>query len=341
MHQDEALKLVDAFVDFKLKNEGCSINTHSTYRMFLVKLLAFLSEVKTDLPSVNQRMLEEFVGPWLFKNKLSAKSRRLAVCALKGFFGYLQKKGHRKDNPALELKYPKAGLRLPKFMQLNDVQKLVHQPDTSTFVGLRDLAMMMVFLGCGLRVSELCNLNESNLIFGLDDSGDETLLIRLVGKGNKERIVYAPDDARLALRAYMGHPKMDEIDRHLDNGDQVLFASIGSRQVPMHEYRGEERRIHPRSVHEIIMRYGLQAGLPKDVLHPHALRHTFATEMVEEDTNMLNLQAILGHASADTTAIYTHTAVRKMIKDVRKGNPLAKIRTPFTELADALKSKSK
>lgn len=330
----------ERFMDLKYKADGCSWHTYTNYRGYLRRLDAFLKEHRgKTLLTAQQEDLQEFMGPFLFEQKLSGRSRRLVLSAVKGFYDYAKRSALRLDNPAEDLKYPRAGLRLPRFMQLQDAQKLIHQPDTSTFIGVRDLAMLLVMLGCGLRVGELVSLRDSNLLFGLDDKGNEMLFLRFIGKGNKERIVYAPDDTRLAIRAYLGHEKLREIDRGMKDGDRILFVSVGSRSVPVWDYVGEARRINPRSVWNLVMRYGRQAGLPRDVLHPHALRHTFATELVEEDTNILDVQAIMGHARSDTTAIYTHTATRKMVKAIRSAGPLAKIKTPFSELATALQRK--
>lgn len=336
MHGDFEQVAID-WVRFKRVSEGCSVYTETKYSQVLTRLSLLLKERRRDHLSATAEDLEEFCGAYLFKMRLSAKSRRVAVSCLRGFFEWMQKRGIRLDNPAADLRPPKAGRKLPRFMQLSDAEKLVHCPDTSTFLGVRDLAMLLVMMGTGVRVSGLCGLNESDLIWFADEKRREDLILRVRKKGGDEQYLPVPDDARLALRAYLGHPDLAVIDRVLENGDKVLFVSVAWRGVPLHEYNGEARRIAARSVQDMVMRYGLQAGISADVSHPHALRHLFATELVEDDVNMLTVQTAMGHARPDTTAIYTHTAMRKLGKEVKRAGPLAKIKTPLSGLAAALR----
>lgn len=321
---------------FKVTNDGCALRTKDKYAQVLLRLDQYLGERSLCHLSASTGDLEDFCGAYLYGLTLSARSRRVAVSCLRGFFMWLYKRGLRTDNPAIHLRPPKAGRRLPICMQLKDAEKLIHQPDTETFHGVRDLAMLLLMIGCGIRVSGLVGLNQRDLIFS-EDAGGEELFIRIKAKGDNDQFIPAPDDTRLAIRAYLGHPGLYGIDRSLENGDKVLFISTAWRGIPLHEYSGELRRISARAVQDMVMRYGLRAGISQEATHPHALRHLFATELVEEDTNMLIVQNLMGHVRPDTTAIYNHTAMRKLRRVVNESGPLAKMKTPLSGLAAALK----
>ena len=331
------LDLVDRWLEWLVVSRGRSSSTASKYRNYLVRLDRYLVTEGVALADVDSMVLEQFTGMVLFKDGLSARSRRAAIASVKGFFAWLCKDGALTVDPATGLFYPKAGRRLPRPMMLDQAGLLFKQPDLDTFLGIRDLTILFVMAGCGLRVSDLTRLNVSNLAFYLDDKDQERLMIRVLGKGSRERLVPAPDEARLMLRAYLNHPELVLIDRTLEDGDQVLFVSLRNRMVPECDYVGEARRLLPGSINEMMVKYGEQAGIDRRACHPHALRHLYGKELSEEDTNLLVQQGLLGHADPKTTEIYSHIATRKMVAAVDKANPLRKIPNPISDLARAMK----
>ena len=121
-------------------------------------------------------------------------------------------------------------------------------------------------------------------------------------------------------------------------GDQVLFVSTRNRTVPPHEYHGERRRLRRQAVVAMVKRHG--KGIPEEQLHPHALRHLYGTELREDDVDLITRQRLMGHADPKTTAIYDHLAMRKVTRDVDRANPLAKIRTPASDLLKQLKGEA-
>ena len=145
-----------------------------------------------------------------------------------------------------------------------------------------------------------------------------------------------PHEARLLLLAYLGHPDLEAIDRLLPSGDRVLFVSTRNQGVPAHDYFGERRRLHARSVNDLILRYATRVGVPRDQAHPHAFRHLYGTELAEHDAQTYQLQALLGHVDAKTTEIYIHLATRTLAKLVDRANPLRGINTPASGLAREL-----
>jgi hypothetical protein len=148
-----------------------------------------------------------------------------------------------------------------------------------------------------------------------------------------------PPEAQMMLRVYLEHPDVKAIDRALPNGDHVLFPTVRNRRCPTHEYRGARRRFNRRSINEMIAKYGKRAGIPTNQLHPHALRHLYGTELAEGEVDLLLRQRLMGHADPKTTAIYTGLAMRKLTAEAHRANPLAKMRTPVTDILKRMKKK--
>ena len=325
--------LIDQFLRWKEENENCSAKTVKKYRKLLGQLSEFL---KGEYQNATLSQLERFSGGWLHRKGYSASSRKVAVAAVRGFFSYLSKRKIVVKNPADDLVYPKTGRRLPRFMGLKSAESLLFQPDLNSFSGIRDSAILALLMGCGFRVSGVCGLNESNLIWYQHDNADR-LAIRTLEKGDRERIVPVPLEAMLLLQAYLGHPELQEIDRLLDDGDQVLFVNLRNRHIPEWDHRGELRRMSTRAIDRMIKRYAIEAGVPEEHAHPHALRHLFGTELAESDFSTLQIQSLMGHADPKTSEIYVHVSMRKMTSVLDKGNPLGKINTPVTALLRELK----
>ena len=144
--------------------------------------------------------------------------------------------------------------------------------------------MMAVMMSCGMRVSGLVNLNQEHL-FWFQYQNKQRLALRVIEKGGHERELPIPHEAMLLLQAYLGHEELNDIDRTLPNGEQVLFVSVRNRRVPEQDYRGEARRLTEKSIWTMMQKYGTEAGLPEELCHPHALRHMLGAEMMEEDIN--------------------------------------------------------
>jgi len=328
--------LINEFLIHKELSEGRSALTSNKYRKHLLQLETFLKP--TSICDATRDQLVSFTGMHAHKElKLSPAARRPLVAAVRGLYSWLKLSGRIDYNTAEKIPYPKSGKRLPVAMQLSNAEKILMQPDLDTFIGVRDLAILSVLIGCGPRVSGLCSLNESDLIFYNDDDMEQ-LAIRFTEKGDKERVIPAPMDTYLMIRAYLGHEHLDNVDRTLDDGDRVLFVSVGNRMIAAHDYHGEHRRIGTKSIDNFIKAYGHAAGIPRDQLSAHSFRHLFGAEMAEDDVSTLTSQALLGHADPKTTEIYFHLALRKLKRVINKSNPLAKIETPVRGLARILRN---
>ena len=327
--------LINDWLIYKQHNEGSSEATVVKYKQTIERLVAWSKKQGKNVLELGPDDLENHTGLWAHKEGLTPSARRPMVAAVKGFYAWLKQKGHLTNNPAEDLPYPTAGRKLPTPMQLKSAEKLLMQPDLETFKGVRDAAILSVLIGCGARISGVCSLNVGSLIF-YQVKNKEHLAIKVIEKGKKERLIPAPHETRLLIRAYQGHPYLKTIDRTLPNGDEVLFISLRNRNIPAHTYHGENRRIAACSVSAMMLEYGNKAGLPRNELHPHAARHLFGTELTENDINTLTIQAVMGHADANTSAIYAHLAMRKLTDAVLKANPLSKIKTPVSDLARKL-----
>jgi len=326
-----AEKLIQNWLEFKLIDQGKAPATVEKYRCNLARFTLFVDDNELNLTTITRDQVREFAGMYLFKLGLSPRTRTTVVSALKGLFAWIQNEQIRDDNPTQNLEHPDYGKRLPKAMQLNDAKKLINQPNMTTFSGVRDVAMLSVLIGCGLRVSGCSSLNESSLIFGTDEKKGERLYIRVIEKRDKERIVPAPHETRLAIRAYLGHPEIDLIDRSIKDGDKVLFIAT-SKSIPPCDFHGEAVRLKAQGIYRMIQRHASAAGIPKDVAHPHALRHLFGTELAESDVDIKSIQNLMGHSNVETTLIYLQLAMRRLSENTDKGNPLGKMDTPLTPL---------
>lgn len=218
----------------------------------------------------------------------SPRSIARSLSALRSFFKFLREQKLRSDNPVSTHKTPKIGRALPKDLSEADVEALIHAPDIQTALGLRDRAMLEVLYACGLRVTELLNLRLEliNLKQGY---------LRIVGKGNKERLVP------------MGQTARDWIEKYLNNARPTLYKSA-TDYLFLTQLGGIMSR---QNFWYAIKRYALQAGIQAE-LSPHTLRHAFATHLLNHGADLRVVQMLLGHSDLSTTQIYTHVAQVRM-----------------------------
>lgn len=337
MKKDNLDDISKQWLDYKEVNESLSPQTIEKYAGYINSLQQFLGD--KQIVDADSDDLIEFTGLYCHKKGLSPSSRKAVVSAIKGFYKWALDNEHIINNPAIKVVYPKIGKKLPIAMGLQNAEKLLMQPDISSFTGLRDAAMISLLIGCGMRIGGLCALNQGDL-FWYEHNSVTRLAVKLIEKGSKERMVPVPNEAMLLVKAYLGAPELDDMDLSLPNGDKVLFVSTRNRMVPEYDYRGEARRLHKRRVQTVIMKYAEASGIPKNQAHPHALRHLVGAELAEESATAFEIQSILGHSDANTSAIYTQLATRKLTDVLDKANPLGKINTPTTELVKLLKAEA-
>ncbi|MEO0285581.1 MAG: site-specific tyrosine recombinase XerD [candidate division WOR-3 bacterium] len=286
------MKLSDAinsYLAYVLDEKGLSVNTVESYQRDLLKLLEFLGDI--DTKEINLDEIDDFAS-YLQKQDLSQNSRSRIFSCLRSFFSYLEMEGFYNSDLALNIQVPRKIIKLPDFLNEEEVNKLLESPDTSTPRGIRDRAILELLYATGVRVSELVSLKISNVFL-------EERMIRVLGKGNKERIIpYNSTAAKyLELYLYMVRPSILK-----KRGEDRVFLNMRGTSLS---------RV---SVWKILKNYAVKAGITKNI-YPHILRHTFATHLLKNGCDLRTLQIFLGHASLMTTQIYTHLD-KEFLKEV-------------------------
>jgi integrase/recombinase XerD len=281
------LQFLDAYLDALYLERGLSETTLRAYRVDLEGVSAYARSLNKTIEVLTDSDINGFIGS-LFSEGLQITSIQRKLSALHGFYKYQIRHGYRDDDPMARIQRPAKGRPLPKTLSENDVFKLLEAPDTDTLLGLRDRTMLEVLYASGLRVSELCGLERSNISL-------EQGVVRVLGKGSKERLVPLGDAARDWLQRYFLEARPEFTD---PRGPAVFPGRSGSpmtRQTFWHR-----------------LRYIAQvAGITAD-LSPHTLRHAFATHLVNHGADLRVVQLLLGHEDLSTTQIYTHVARERL-----------------------------
>ncbi len=290
------------FLDYLTFERNVSANTVEAYRDDLESFLRFLcndyftiERDLVDLRKVDHLTVRAYLAH-LARRKLARTSIARHLSALRSFFKYLMREGLAEANPARTVATPKREKHLPAVMQPSDISLLLEQPDLETNLGIRDRAWLELLYASGLRISELVGID-------LDDIEVRARLVKVHGKGSKERIVPFGSKAEEALRAYMAV-------REAEPDEQALFVN----------YRGA--RITTRSVRRLFDNYLRDASLRAGI-SPHTMRHSFATHLLNAGADLRGIQELLGHASLSTTQKYTHLNDWELIKVYKKAHPRA------------------
>lgn len=272
----------DEYLRYLSVERGSSANTIDAYGRDLARYVTWLGERGVrDPDDVTLELVEEHVAE-LTRSGLASSSVERAASAVKGFHRFMLNDEISSVLPTADLPLPAKPARLPDVISREQAARLLDQPFPDTPAGLRDHAILEVLYGCGLRASELCGLDLRAVLL---DEG----LVRVFGKGSKERVVPLLGAAARALTVY------------LERGRGALAGRRPSDAVFLNARGG---RLSRQSVHAICERYGRVAGI--EGLHPHTLRHSFATHLLEGGADLRAVQELLGHASVATTQLYTH-----------------------------------
>jgi integrase/recombinase XerD len=289
---------IAAFLTHVRVERGLSANTVTAYRRDLVKFDDFAKKRKLTLESVSRDNLVEFLAS-LYRQKLESRTVARHLVTLRNFFRFAQLQELISTDPSLNLESPKIRRSLPGYLRLEEIERLLAQPDDKTPLGLRDHAMLDVLYSTGLRVSELVSLR----VMDLDTAVG---CIRCIGKGDKERIVPIGKKALALVERYLrdARPKL------IGKGKQALATTlfINRRGAPLSRV----------GVWKILSAYGRKAGL-RASLTPHMLRHSFATHLLERGADLRSVQLMLGHSDISTTQIYTHV-VEERLKQIYKAH---------------------
>lgn len=289
--------LLETFERYMSVEKNLSPHTRRNYSRDLLHFGAFLSEQHPDLgvKDIESAVIRSYLGTLYKKNKKSSVARKLA--SLRTFFKFLQRRGLVDGNPAAAVATPRLEKHVPGFLSIDEIFALLKMPDDATLAGARDKAIMETLYSCGLRVSELVGMNE--------DTFDDNLgIVRVMGKGKKERIVPVGSKAIDAVRRY--------------REAKGSAGAAGTGRPLFQNLRGG--RLTARSVARIINRHIERCAIARNI-SPHSLRHTFATHMLDAGADLRAIQELLGHASLSTTQKYTHVSVSRLMETYDKAHP--------------------
>lgn len=306
--RDELGRAVGRFLSHLTAERRAAANTVAAYGRDLIQLVRFARERKaTPLAptDVTVHLLRGWLGQLARTHAPSSIARKIA--AARALFLHLERLGVLERSPAAELALPKVSRPLPTLLDVDAAKSVVETPDTESAEGLRDRALLELLYGSGLRVSELTALDLGQL--DLPPGDGATGSARVVGKGNKERIVPLGALAVVALR------------RYLARRGELLGAARAGEPALLLSRRG--KRLGVRRVQALVHQYGA-LGAGRADLHPHALRHTCATHMLEGGADLRAIQELLGHASLATTQRYAHVSMGHLLKVYDEAHPLAK-----------------
>jgi integrase/recombinase XerD len=277
------VQTIDSYLVYLRDVRRMSANTVENYARDLSALAGFAERRRTTVDRLERRDLEAFVRS-LMSGGLAPRSVARAVACVRGFYRFVALERKDQQSPAEDLRAPRAWPALPKFLDLDEVDRLLAQPDVSTPRGLRDKALIEVLYATGMRVSELVGLKPADL--SLDEG-----YVTCTGKGDKQRIVPIGREACEWVRRYMrdGRP-------HLLHRRSSPWLFVNARDG------GPLSRV---GFWKVLKEYGLKAAVNRDV-SPHVLRHSFATHLLERGADLRAIQVMLGHADLSTTQIYTH-----------------------------------
>ncbi len=291
-------ELVGKYIDFLIIEKGLAANSIESYSTDLAEYLDFLE--KNQILAMDQTDTTVVLA-WLVhltKKGLSAKSRARHLITLRGFYKYLITEQHLSRNPVKDVDIPKMGQSLPKILSILEVEKLLEAGDVTKSKGIRDVAMMEILYGAGLRVSEL-------ILLKLQDINLDAGLVRVMGKGSKERMVPIGSKAQSMARQWIDTER-PRVLKHTKS----LYLFVARAGKPMTR----------QAFWKIIKKYALLAGISQNIT-PHTLRHSFATHLLEGGADLRSVQTMLGHSDISTTQIYTHISKEYLIKMHQKFHP--------------------
>ncbi len=309
MESHPANPLVESFIESLVTEKGYSDHTCRAYRKDLNDFFDFAADyLRPRKPShkrplsvapeqIDGIMIRGYLGLLHHKNKKTTVARKLS--AIRSFFKYLEKRGHISENPAQHVMTPKQDKTIPVYLSVDDMFRLLDSIQADTVLDLRNRAIFETLYSSGVRVSELTQMNLADVDF-------KGALIRVLGKGNQQRMIPLGQKALTAIKAY----------RHLL---QEKSGSEASADGPLFLNRFN-KRLTPRSVARILKQLVAAVGLLTPV-SPHALRHTFATHMLDAGADLRAVQELLGHKSLSTTQKYTHVSINHLMETYDKAHP--------------------
>lgn len=290
--------LLDRFLHYLTVEKGLSKNTIEAYSQDLNRFIGYLEEKgMKEMGEVSKVEIRGFILS-LKKMGLSSKTQARVLISIRGFFRFLNEEALLKANPAEEIESPKIAKTLPETLSLNEVERLLEQPDPKRSQGMRDRAMLEILYATGMRVSELIRLR-------IDHVHLEAGYVLLYGKGSKERIVPIGQEAMRWVQAYLREARQQLLK---ERESPFLFVNRSGRPMSRQQFW------------KSIKAYGRKALIQKRIT-PHLLRHSFASHLLERGADLRSVQLMLGHVDIATTQIYTHVTGERLKRIHQRYHP--------------------
>ena len=282
-----------SFFDYLFIEKGLSKNTIKAYEVDIERFIQWLKQNnKSDYLNAKETQINKYIS-YLFKKHLKSSSINRKISSIKAFYLFLMKKNILKVSPIAEIVTPKQEKYLPTSMSESEIEKLLKSPNTKLKIEKRDRAMIEMLYATGMRISELVNLKITNLDI-------QRCVVKVLGKGSKERLIPFGEAALEALNDYMK-------DRQDSSSKEIFLSNRGTKM---------SRQAFWSRMKVYLRREGL-----KDSISPHTLRHAFATHLLNRGADLRSVQLLLGHSDLSTTQIYTHIAKQRLSEVLKKHHP--------------------
>lgn len=297
---------INEFLSYLKIEKNLSKNTIVSYEndlnQFHNYLISFYEKNDYNINEIDQRVIRDYQRTLLLNNiKKISIGRKIA--AIRSFFKFLVKKQYLSKNPSIGITAPKTEKKLPVFVDEKSIEKMMRMPDTELITGLRDLAILEIFYSTGIRESELINLNFSDLYLSKN-------LIKVFGKGRKERIIPIGSRAKAIIEEYLERRQELFTEATTEEDKKFIFLS------------NHGKKFYRTGIYNIVKFY-LTKAFGGEKCSPHVLRHTFATHLLNRGADIESVKQMLGHSSLSTTQIYTHVSVDHLKKIYNKAHPKA------------------
>jgi integrase/recombinase XerD len=303
-------KAIEVFIDNLWQESSLSSNTLSAYKNDLAGLALFLNNKKICLKQANTALLKEFL---VQTSRLKRNSRSIArlISSIRRYYAYLKRENIININPSHHLVSPKPQKKLPTSLSEQQIEELLASPNVDDVIGLRDKAMLELLYATGMRVSELIHLQTTQLSVAQG-------VVRVIGKGDKERLIPVGDIALTYLTRYYQEARPLLLQPKRTQKNNLMRSQCADVFVTK---RG--KAMTRQAFWYRIKAYALLAGIASAHLSPHTLRHAFATHLLNHGADLRSLQMLLGHSDISTTQIYTHVAKQRLFNIYKKNHPRA------------------
>ena len=299
------INLIIKFLEYLENERKYSLHTVRSYKSDLTEFLNYIDDTnkKNNLTNIDKSCIQDFIKK-LVLSKFSDKTVQRKVASIKSFYKYLKNTKHIKHNISKYIASPKISKKLPHLLTRKEINVLMNSPDLETYIGIRDKSILEIFYSTGARISEIVNIRTVDIEM-------EKKLIKIYGKGNKERYVILGKDALNSVLDYLSiRMKISNYDKE----NLYLYPAMK---------KSSKGHISYKSMYNLVKKY-IKKVSNNEKLSPHSLRHSFATHLLENGADIMSVKDLLGHKDLSSTQIYTNVSIKK-IKEVYKiAHPHAK-----------------